>query len=175
MVPVSAIRLIAPRPEHAPLVWRWRPQAGARRYNPFLPWDEAALAARLIPERANLADHSLDAHRWMVEWEGAVVGTVGLHATHWDSGNTEIGYQLDEAVHGRGVGTATVRALVTLLYAETDLEHILAIIAADNLASHRLIQKLDFVMEGRLRSHVLVEGRRLDQVIYGMLRGEWSG
>lgn len=169
-----AVELIPPDPSHAPLVWRWRQQALARRFNPFLPADEASLARRLVPERADLTNYALDGHRWMVRWEGAIVGTVGLHATHWESGNTEIGYQLDEAVHGRGVGTAAVWTLVNHLYAQTEMVHILALIAAEHVASQRLIQKLGFVVEGRLRSHVLVEGHRLDQVIYGMLREDWA-
>ena len=44
---------------------------------------------------------------------------------------------------------------------------------ADNERGIRAYKSCDFVEEGRMREHVWLEGRYVDNVIMGILREEW--
>ena len=43
---------------------------------------------------------------------------------------------------------------------------------ADNTAAARVLQKVGFKLEGRLRQNERFKGRRWDTLLYGLLRGE---
>ncbi len=44
---------------------------------------------------------------------------------------------------------------------------------AENAASMRVLEKLDFLREGILRSNQYAKGEFVDEAIYGLLRSEW--
>ena len=39
-----------------------------------------------------------------------------------------------------------------------------------NIASQRLLERLGFTYEGRLRAHIVRDGARRDSLVYGLLR-----
>lgn len=169
---IQSVRLVPAGAEHAPLWQEWRGQAAARRYMPLAPASVEQLAARLSACAGTLSDRSKSEYRWMVEADGEVVGTVAATNTSWGSGYAEIAFMLSEAVHGRGVGTRAVALLLRTLFEETELYRVFATISADNVASQRLVERLGFRLEGVLRQHYVIGGRRVDQMIFGLLRPE---
>jgi ribosomal-protein-alanine N-acetyltransferase len=89
-------------------------------------------------------------------------------------GYSEIGYMLSESHQGRGLGTAAVSLFVAKIFRESSLDRLFATISVENAASIRLVTRLGFTREGLLREHFLIEGRRVDELVYGILRREWS-
>ena len=49
----------------------------------------------------------------------------------------------------------------------------IAHIAEENVASQRLIEGVGFYHEGTLREHYIIQGRRVSERVYGLLRDEW--
>ena len=45
---------------------------------------------------------------------------------------------------------------------------------ADNTAAARVLEKVGFKLEGRLRQNERFKGRRWDTLLYGLLREEWA-
>ena len=76
---------------------------------------------------------------------GALIGHVGLSAAR-DS--VEIGYAIEEQLHGKGFATEAVRAVADWALASLSLPEVLGVVAADNVASCRVLEKAGFV-----RSH----------------------
>jgi ribosomal-protein-alanine N-acetyltransferase len=50
----------------------------------------------------------------------------------------------------------------------------MAYVATDNTASWRLLERLGFCREGLLREHYVIQDRRVDEFVYGLLRPEWQ-
>jgi len=110
----------------------------------------------------------------MVELGGDVIGTVSAMNPSWAMGYVEIGYMFGERYHGRGHGTRAVTLFVEKIFRETDLHRVYATVSVENTASIRLLERLGFTREGIMRQHYLIQGRRIDEIIFGLLRHEWK-
>lgn len=164
-----------PRAEHAPLWHRWRAEAASQRFNPLFSLTVDDLARRLTDYYgSDLSDRRRAGYRWMVALGDEVIGTVSAMNPSWSMGYVEIGYMLAEAFQGRGHVTRTVALLVDKLFRETDLHRVFATVSVENAASIRLLERLGFTREGLMREHYLIQGRRIDEVIFGVLRHEWE-
>lgn len=76
---------------------------------------------------------------------GALVGHVGLSPAR---GSVEIGYAIEQRLHGNGFATEAVTAASEWALAAIGLNEILGIVAADNVASCRVLEKAGFVRTG---------------------------
>lgn len=171
----AGLRLAPMRPEHARDWLRWREQPSSQRFNPLLHLSAEHLARRLVNScTSDLRDRARGEYRWLVEEGGTPVGTVAATNVSWGMGYAEISYMLDEARHGRGLGTRAVRLLVAKLFRETDLHRLYALISPENTPSVRIVERLGFTREGLMREHYFIQGRRVDELVYGLLRREWE-
>lgn len=88
-------------------------------------------------------------------------------------GVAEIGYLLASQVTGRGIAREAVAAVIEQLFGE-GYRRVFADTDPDNLASIRLLERLGFVLEGRLRGEWQTHIGVRDSLIYGLLADEWS-
>lgn len=171
---MTRLRLIPPAKSDAAAWAAWRNEPLGRRFNPLKPSAIEVLERRLEACSSDLRDRTVSEYRWMMEYGGELIGTVALSGLSWSMGYAEISYWLAEAFHGRGLGSRAVAMLLDLVFAESELERLSALISRENLASKRLIERLGFTLEGCLREHYLIQGRRVDVLVYGLLRREWA-
>lgn len=75
---------------------------------------------------------------------GELVGHVGLSAYHDD---VEVGYAIGDAHQGRGLASEAVRAMVTWGGQAFALPSILGLVASENAASCRVLEKAGFALE----------------------------
>lgn len=127
---------------------------------------EEFLARRL------LADWSREP-TWAIELDGRVVGGLSLHI---DPGNRKagLGYGIAPELWGQGLATEAARVVVDAAFRTLDLNRVCATADARNLASRRVMEKLDMRREAALRQHRLHRGEFIDEVHYGILREEWE-
>ncbi len=169
------LRLIPVKPEHAAAWMRWRNETASQRFNPLLQLTLEELAQRLSSYYgSDLTDRTRAEYRWIVQLGDEPVGTVSAMNPSWHMGYVEIGYMLAESHQGRGLGTRAVALLVEKLFRETELHRVFGTVSVENIASIKLLERLGFVREGVLRQHFLIQGRRIDEVVYGLLRHEWK-
>ena len=162
------------------------------------PWtaaDIASLAAIADDKRiaANLRDRfphpygRADAEAWVafassqpepavkfaISMAGEAIGGIGLE--RFDDvhrGTAEIGYWLGAAHWGRGYATDAVRALTAYGFETLGLERIQAGVYEWNPASARVLLKAGYILEARMRRHVVKDGRLGDLLLYATLREE---
>ncbi|MHC1781966.1 MAG: GNAT family N-acetyltransferase [Anaerolineaceae bacterium] len=79
----------------------------------------------------------------------------------------EMGYWLAEPYWGQGIMSEAVARFSDGAFAAFDLVRIYAEPYATNTNSCRILEKAGFVLEGRLRSSVIKDGKILDQLMYG--------
>jgi RimJ/RimL family protein N-acetyltransferase len=65
-----------------------------------------------------------------------------------------------------------LQILVADLYLATPLERLEARCAVDNVASQRVLEKVGFRREGLLRGYFQLDGARIDNYLYSLLRGD---
>jgi RimJ/RimL family protein N-acetyltransferase len=89
----------------------------------------------------------------------------------------EIGYWVSVSWWGRGIATAALNAITAHAFRSwPELGRLYALCAAGNPASARVLQKVGYRLEGRLRRSALQNGVPVDQLLYAILRedGELS-
>lgn len=129
-----------------------------------------------FPHPYTLADaeawvrHNLEARpetNFAIEVGGAAVGSIGfrLHADVERIG-AEIGYWLAEPLWGRGITTEALVAVTRHATEGHGLERVWAVPFAWNEASHRVLEKAGYRLEGRMRKSAIKDGRIVDQLLY---------
>ena len=89
----------------------------------------------------------------------------------------EIGYWVSVSWWGRGIATAALNAITAHAFRSwPELGRLYALSFAGNPASARVLQKVGYRLEGRLRRSALQNGIPVDQLLYAILRedGELS-
>jgi [ribosomal protein S5]-alanine N-acetyltransferase len=105
--------------------------------------------------------------------EGPLVGGVGLHRAS-DHQRAELGYLVGKDFWRQGYATEMAREAVRHGFEDITLSRIHAGAYAQNTASVRVLERLNFRREGVQRRHVLRFGTWHDLVLFGLLREEWK-
>lgn len=159
--------------EHVEVWMQWRVQPSTVEFNPTRGDSVEELTKRIRESTSDLTKKEFPYFRWTALEGETPIGTGVLSQVSWEMGYGEIGYMLGETHHGRGLGSALVRAMVDKILAESSLRRIIAFTAEDNVASWKILEKLGFVREGLMREHYLIRGKPRNEFAYGLLRHEW--
>jgi len=79
----------------------------------------------------------------------------------------EIGYSVMKQFWGRGYGTEGASAMVKYAFEELDFHTLFALILTSNLGSQRIIESLEFMLEGELKESHYFRGAYYDVLQYG--------
>ena len=79
-------------------------------------------------------------------------------------GTVEIGYWLIPRARGRGFGSRAVGLLARWAVTEAPLARVEALVVPDNIASQRVLEKAGFRREGHLRSYLVYERERAEEI-----------
>jgi RimJ/RimL family protein N-acetyltransferase len=105
---------------------------------------------------------------------GGPLGSVGVRWVEPEQGVAEIGYWVAAEARGRGLCTRAVRLVSRWAIADCGAERLQLRADEQNLASRKVAENAGFTQEGVLRSSRYNRrlGRRVDFVMYSLLRGE---
>ncbi|WP_256375497.1 GNAT family N-acetyltransferase [Modestobacter sp. DSM 44400] len=83
-----------------------------------------------------------------------------------------LGYWLDSAVAGRGVGSLAVALVCDHAFGPVGLHRLQADIRPENRPSRRLVERLGFRQEGTFRDYLDIDGAWRDHLGYALLAGD---
>lgn len=83
-----------------------------------------------------------------------------------------LGYSIDYRWQGKGLMTEAVQAVMWFAVVDLGLHRIEACYMPSNVASARVLAKLGFEIEGRLRQSLLVNGRWEDHIVCSYISGQ---
>jgi len=106
--------------------------------------------------------------------DDALVGAIGL-MLDMAHDHAEMGYWIGVPYWGHGYCTEAARAVVRYAFETRGLHRVYAHIMKENVASGRVLEKIGMRREGEFPEHVRKDGRFVDIVYYGMLRGDIAG
>jgi len=100
------------------------------------------------------------------------IGDVGVNL-HENRRQAGIGFTLARPHQGQGYASEAVCAVLDHLFRIRGLHKVAAECDARNTASARLLERVGFTLEGRLRSHTWLKNQWTDDLLYGLLDAEW--
>ena len=105
---------------------------------------------------------------------GEFVGGLQISPTALDPLQVEIGWLALSEKHGHGYMTEAVRGLLDLSFNSEGAHRVVAKSIGGNDASVRLAERLGFRKEAHFHKSLFVKGGWRDQLVYALLREEWS-
>lgn len=124
---------------------------------------------------AEVTNPTIDGYQTAVLLGDRVIGTAAVWTTSPQDRSGELGYTIHRDFWGHGYATEVANLLLQLGFDQLGLERVAATCAPDNTRSARVLEKVGFHLEGVLRGHVLVRGKRRDSLLFARLRADGLG
>jgi RimJ/RimL family protein N-acetyltransferase len=106
---------------------------------------------------------------------GEFLGSVGLYRIDTRHRRGEVGFWLKPSARGRGVAGRATKLLTSWGFEQLGFERVELTTTPDNDETRRLALKLGFTEEGTMRERNRERGRRVDVVMFAVLRRDWRG
>ena len=115
-------------------------------------------------------------YRILVNHDNEVLGTVKGYNYLERNNSIVIGFYIPEINRNRGYGTKIVELFVNELFSNKQLlvNRIIATTVETNQGSIKILEKNEFVLEGKLRESICVDGLKFTEYYYSILRSEWE-
>ncbi|MEQ1553063.1 MAG: GNAT family N-acetyltransferase [Ferruginibacter sp.] len=128
--------------------------------------DEALAYIKILQD--NLEKN--EACNWAITLKGntKLIGIIGHYRIRWEHYRSEIGYMLLPEYYAKGIATEAVKMMVDFGFNQMNMHSLEGIIAPENIASARVLEKNNFVKEAHLIENEFFDGRFLDTVIYSL-------
>ncbi len=172
--PQIDVQIRPARVSDAPLFRSWRAEPSVRRFQPLRNVPVARIRSDVAAQRMDDLYRSRgDRFQWVIEADRHPAGWITLVIGNWEHGLSETGFALSSQFQGRGIMTHALGLLVPELFLHTNIERIEARCAVENHASRRVLEKVGFQQEGRLRDYFMLHGKRVDHYLYALLRSDY--
>jgi len=122
-----------------------------------------------------LATKGKPIHIFAIDIEGKAVGGIGIHPQEdIHKRNAELGYWLAEPYWGQGIITEAIKLAIDFAFSSFDIDRIFARPFGTNLPSQKVLEKNNFILEGKFERVLIKNGTYLDELIYAIRRREWE-
>jgi RimJ/RimL family protein N-acetyltransferase len=112
---------------------------------------------------------------FIIEADKECIGECGLFHIDLAARHCELGITIGEREYwGRGYGREAVGLLLDYAFRVRNFRRVWLEVHAANERAIRAYTACGFVEEGRMREHIWLAGRYVDNVIMGVMRGEWK-
>lgn len=143
------------------------------RLRVYLPWVDGIAAVEDEAAYLRSADEAWDGHTLydygMFLRDGdAYLGNLGVHSIHWRNAVCELGYWIVGDYAGRGLVGEAVRAVEAVCFGH-GFARVEIRCASHNVKSAAVPMRGGYTFEGTLRSNAVVNGRRVDTLVFAKL------
>lgn len=108
-----------------------------------------------------------------IRWQGRLAGVIGHNRIDWASGTAFPGYWLGREFEGKGIMTASCRALLDHDFAELALNKVVITCATENVRSRAIPERLGFRLEGVKPEGEWLYDHFVDHAVYVITRSEF--
>ncbi|EGA91333.1 acetyltransferase, GNAT family protein [Planococcus donghaensis MPA1U2] len=114
--------------------------------------------------------------RWAIRLKekDEFIGTIGLNNLNVKAKKAEVGYELHPDFWHQYYTQEANRAVLTYAFSELGLYRMGAVTFPENISSNRLLEKLGFTLEGRLRGYLHQRNQSHDAYVFSLLKPEWQ-
>jgi ribosomal-protein-serine acetyltransferase len=105
-------------------------------------------------------------------WEkGKLCGMIICFPIDWPNKSACLEYWLAESCQGKGIMTASCRAVIEHAFGTLELHRLTIRCAAENRRSRALAERLGFAFEGTARDAEWLHDHFVDHAVYGLVKG----
>ncbi|MBK7129384.1 MAG: GNAT family N-acetyltransferase [Crocinitomicaceae bacterium] len=103
------------------------------------------------------------------------VGGIGIHPlSDIQRKNAELGYWLAEPYWNNGIVSSAIRKVTTIAFQNFDITRFFARPFGTNLASQKVLEKVGYKLEARLKDTFFKNGKFIDELIYSVRKNDWN-
>jgi RimJ/RimL family protein N-acetyltransferase len=114
-------------------------------------------------------------HIFTIDINGKAVGGIGIHPqSDIYIKNAELGYWLGEPFWGQRIISNAIRQIIDFGFTTYDIDRIFARPFGTNIASQKILEKNNFVLEGRFEKVFFKNGEYFDELVYALRRKNWE-
>ncbi len=114
-------------------------------------------------------------HIFAIDIDGVAVGGIGIHPQDdIHRKNAELGYWLGEPFWGQGIISTAIKQVLSFAFETYDIDRVFARPFGTNIASQKVLEKNNFVLEGKFEGVLVKDGILLDELIYAIRRKNWK-
>lgn len=114
-----------------------------------------------------------DSVHFLIEYQGEKVGHIFLGVLESDYGRSHVGYFIHPEYHGQGIGTKSLKMVVTYTFETLNRHKIRGGFLEGNPASRRVMEKAGFQEEGIERDYKYVDGEWKNVTWMSILEDEY--
>lgn len=105
--------------------------------------------------------------------DGEIVGSVSVEQKRGVfRKDSEIGYYLVKEAYSKGIMTEAVRQICEIAFEQLDILRITGVVFEPNMASRKVLEKNDFLVEGIKKKAVIKNDNIYDLCFYGKMKTE---
>lgn len=112
---------------------------------------------------------------FQIKRENEIVGEIKLNRIRWFNRKAEISLAIKKQFQKKGYGSEALSSLLNYAFNKMNFHRLEAEVIEYNEASIKLVNKFNFVEEGRLREAKYSNGKYCDIIRYGLLKKEFVG
>lgn len=101
---------------------------------------------------------------------GEKLGSIGLKVTNHEAKIAEVGFMIKPSAQGKGFAGEALSLVKTYALLELNLNKLVATCSVKNTSSFNLLEKYGFIREGCLKQNVIINGKYVDDYIYGLCK-----
>ncbi len=106
---------------------------------------------------------------------GKIIGDCAIKLDQYDPRIAEIGITISHLEQQKGYAKEVMHGILTFLFDEKKLHRVVETSDAENTASIRLLESMNFRKEGHFIENIFFKGKWGSEVQYAMLKREWDG
>lgn len=162
--------------DDAPDLLTMHGDAQAMKWFGIDPMTELAEAQALVDTFVEGRTHANPSTRWGIQFKNrqSLVGNIGLFKWNRDWKSCSLGFALAPAGWGQGLMHEALAAILAWGFAQMQLNRVEATVHPDNQACLKLLKRLGFEEEGRLREAGFWQGQHRDLLVLSLLRADFS-
>ncbi len=103
-----------------------------------------------------------------------IIGDIGIHFIGDDGFQCELGCTLIKKHQGKGYTTNAMKITIDYLFKNLNKHRITCSVDPKNIASIRLLERLNFRKEANFKESILIDGKWVDDIVYGLLKSDWK-
>jgi [ribosomal protein S5]-alanine N-acetyltransferase len=113
-------------------------------------------------------------HIFTIEVNSEAVGGIGVYLlSDIHRKNAELGYWLAEPYWGKGIISKAIKQIIDFTFLTYDIDRVFAKPFGTNIASQKVLEKNNFILEGHFENVIFKNGEYLDELVYAFRRENW--
>ena len=175
MIETERIKLRPIEPKDSEQIFIYRSDPETNKYQGFIPKELNEVEEFIARNPAEFNQPESWFQLVIINKESnEIIGDIGVHFIGTNGFQCELGCTLSKKHQGKGFATVAMKITIDYLFNSLNKHRLIGSVDPKNMSSIRLLERLSFRKEAHFKESLLVDGKWVDDMIYGLLKNEWN-